>query len=198
MNLNRMAVVMAVAFAFANQASAATACVQNKSTGQYVPKNPTHGNAEDCAAMNKAGADAIVEQVVPSQHNTAPAQPNVTGTEARTVAPVVLPQVAVAPAPVEPADIAQQVKTYRLKTLDLTVRLALKRWLKEVNMQLAYEAGEEFNASVEGDYTGTMPDVLFKLMTSLKQTKYPLRACEYDNRVVLVVHRDDVCPLEDE
>lgn len=64
-------------------------------------------------------------------------------------------------------------------------------------MQLAYEAQKDFPVPVEGDYTGTISDVTLKLMTSLSESSYPLRACEYDNRVVLVVHRDDKCPLED-
>jgi hypothetical protein len=206
MNLNRIAVVMAVAFAFANEADAATACVQNKSSGVYEPKTPTKENAGDCASMNKAATAAIVDQVAaPAVAPPVVRAPAIAATDlavssqpnARTVAAVVLPQ-SPAPVPLHPLDPAQQVRTYRLKTSDLTVRLALNRWLKEANMQLAYEASEEFSATVEGDYTGTMPEVLFKLMTSLKQTKYPMRACEYDNHVVLVVHRDDVCPLEDE
>lgn len=102
-----------------------------------------------------------------------------------------------APKTVTVVDAATQSRNYRLKFTDVTVRLALKRWLKETDMQLAYEAQKDFPVPVEGDYTGPISDVMLKLMTSLSESSYPLRACEYDNRVVLVVHRDDKCPLED-
>lgn len=163
-------------------ASAGTVCVQNKQTGKYEPKNPSAGNAADCAMMNQAAAAAIVQQVEP----------------ARPVAPIAAPVQPVAVAPAHTAaDPAQQVRTYRLKFSDVTVRLGMKRWLKETGMQLAYEAQKDFPVPVEGDYTGPISDVMFKLMTSLSESSYPLRACEYDNRVLLIVHRDDKCPLEE-
>lgn len=172
--------------------------IVDEETQQKIPAKPGSVVQEKSNESTPAPALVVKENAATSQSATQektvqPGEPEVL----RTVGAVLLPQ---PPAPVtaQPLDPAQQVRTYRLKLNDLTVRLALNRWLKEANLQLAYEAGEEFKASVEGDYTGTIPEVLFKLMTSLKQTKYPLRACEYDNRVVLVVHRDDVCPLEDE
>jgi hypothetical protein len=206
MKPDRIAVAVALAFAFAADVSAATSCVQNKSTGKYEPRTPTAESIAACAAMNKTDTTAIAAPTAPQPPaavpNVAapsaalPATPAATMPTNRSVAAVVLDQ---QPTPVKaPPDTAQQARTYTLKTSDVTVRLALKRWMKEANMQLAYEAAEEFNVSVEGSYTGTIPEVMFKLMTSLKQSKYPLRTCEYDNRVVLVVHRDEVCPLEDE
>jgi hypothetical protein len=206
MKPDRIAVAVALAFALAADVSAATSCVQNKSTGKYEPKTPSIEATAACAAMNKADTSAIAAPTTPQPPAAAPvALPATAAAQAQTdaalavnrsVAAVVLdPQPVTNKTKVDPA---QQVRTYTLKTSDLTVRLALQRWMKEANMQLAYEAAEEFNVSVEGSYTGTIKEVLFKLMTSLKQTKYPLRACEYDNRVVLVVHRDEVCPLEDE
>ena len=94
-------------------------------------------------------------------------------------------------------DPARQLRTYRLKYSDVTVRLALQRWFKDVDMQLAYEAAKDFPVPIEGDFTGTISEVMLKLTTSLSESTYPLRACEYDNRVVLVVHRDEKCALEE-
>jgi hypothetical protein len=148
-----------------------------------VDESPAKKNANTEGAAVIAGSVTVAKQ-------------GATQDSARSVLPVDLTKRPGAPA--KKVDLAEQVRTYSLKAADLNVRLALKRWLKEADMQLAYEAAEEFNVTVEGDYTGNMPDVLKKLMTSLKQTKYPLRACEYDNRVVLIVHRNEVCPLEDE
>lgn len=159
-------------------ATAGTVCVQDKQTGKYQPKNPTAGNTLACADMNRDAGALPAAQVRPVA--AAPA--------AAAVVPAVLR---------EDADMAREARTYRLKFSDVTVRLALKRWLKEANMQLAYEAQKDFPVPVEGDYTGPVSDVMLKLMTSLSESSYPLRACEYDNRVVLVVHRDEKCPLED-
>lgn len=93
-------------------------------------------------------------------------------------------------------DPARQQRNYRLKYSDITVRLAMQRWFRDVNMQLAYEAAKDFPVPVEGDYTGSISEVMQQLMNSLSESTYPLRACEYDNRVVLVVHRDEKCALE--
>lgn len=182
-------------------ATAGTVCVQNKLTGKYEPKNPATGNAADCAMMNQAAAAAIVQAVRPALP-PAPAAAPVTAPAVApaAVAPVVAAVAAAAPvaaAPSMPADPAQHARGYRLKFSDVTVRLGMKRWLKDVNMQLAYEAQKDFPVPVEGDYTGPISDVVLKLMTSLSESSYPLRSCEYDNRVVLVVHRDEKCPLEE-
>lgn len=173
-------------------ASAGTVCVQNKQTSKYEPKNPTTGNAADCALMNQSTANAIVQPTNPYRLDTpAPA----------AAAIVVQPASAASFAPQaidrEPADPATQRRNYRLKFSDVTVRLGVKRWLKDVNMQLAYEAQKDFPVPVEGDYTGPISDVMLKLMTSLSESSYPLRTCEYDNRVLLIVHRDEKCPLEE-
>lgn len=180
MRTDRILVALALATS-AFSATAGTVCVQSKLTGKYEPKNPAAGSAADCAEMNQAATAAIVQQTQPP----------------RPVAPVLAaaPVAAIAPAPVV-TDPAQQSHTYRLKFSDVTVRLGVKRWLKEANMQLAYEAQKDFPVPVEGDYTGPISDVMFKLMTSLSESTYPLRACEYDNHVMLIVHRDDKCPLE--
>jgi len=195
MKPDRIAIAVALAFAFTADVSAATSCVQNKSTGKYEPKTPSVDGSAACAAMNKVDTAAIAAPTSPQPPAATPIAPAPTAATNRSVAAVVLdPQAA----PSKPIDPAQQVKTYQLKTTDITVRLALDRWLRDAKMQLSYEASEEFPASVEGDYSGTISEVLFKLMTSVKQSQYPLRACEYDNRVVLVVHRDEVCPLEND
>lgn len=176
-------------------ASAGTVCVQDKQTGKFVPKNPTAGNAADCAAMNQAMADTIVQTTNPARPAAAVPAPALAPASAPLVAAVATtPALAV---PKEEADPAKANRTYRLKFSDVTVRVGLKRWLKEVNMQLAYEAQKDFPVPIEGDYTGPVSDVMFKLMTSLSESSYPLRTCEYDNRVLLVVHRDEKCPLED-
>ena len=73
----------------------------------------------------------------------------------------------------------------------------MQRWFKDVNMQLAYEAAKDFPVPVEGDYSGSISEVMHQLMNSLSDSTYPLRACEYDNRIVLVVHRDEKCALEE-
>lgn len=176
MKTDRYLIALALA-ASTVSATAGTVCVQDKQTGKYQPKNPTAGNALACADMNPDVGESPAMRVRP-----------VPAPVAAAVMPAVLR---------EDADMARQARTYRLKFSDVTVRLALKRWLKESNMQLAYEAQKDFPVPVEGDYTGPVSDVMLKLMTSLSESSYPLRACEYDNRVVLVVHRDEKCPLED-
>lgn len=183
MRTDRIMVALALAMSTAS-AAAGTVCVQNKLTGKYEPKNPTAGNVADCAVMNQAATVALAQQAEPA-HPAAPVPP--------AVRPVVI-----TPPPPVPVDPAKQVRTYRLKFSDVTVRLGMKRWLKETGMQLAYEAQKDFPVPVEGDYTGPISDVMLKLMTSLSESSYPLRACEYDNRVLLIVHRDDKCPLEDQ
>lgn len=148
-------------------AHAATICIQNKQTGRLEPLAGT-GSARDCSRGSPGG--------VPQ----APV--------ARSLTPAAVPV---------SADPARQLRTYRLKYSDVTVRLALQRWFKDVDMQLAYEAAKDFPVPVEGEYTGTISEVMSRLMTSLSESTYPLRACEYDNRVVLVVHRDEKCALEE-
>ena len=148
-------------------ASAATICVQNRQTGQIEPLAGT-GSARDCAHGSPVAAPP------------APA--------AQGLTPAAMPAA---------TDPARQLRTYRLKYSDITVRLALQRWFKDVDMQLAYEAAKDFPVPIEGDFTGTISEVMLKLTTSLSESTYPLRACEYDNRVVLVVHRDEKCALEE-
>lgn len=124
------------------------------------------------------------------------AAPAVAATPVSRPAPAV--SAPLTPPPAAVSDPAQLPRTYRLKFSDVTVRLALKRWLKDANMQLAYEAPRDFEVPVEGDFHGTASEAVQKLMNSLKKSSYPLRACEYDNRVILVLHRNEECPLEDE
>jgi hypothetical protein len=198
-------------------------CGQNKETGKYELKTPGSGDPSDCAHLNAVPLPSVVPRVAavgplslvtPVPAKVAPVQiaPQTTPTTAQSIPPgsaiplsaSVRPTSAPIPAPSKPQPAAQPVdpatvaRTYTLKHSDRLVRLALQRWLKEVGMQLAYEAPNDFAVPAEGNYTGTISEVLFKLMTSLKKSSYPLRACEYDNRLVLVVHRDAECPLEDE
>lgn len=197
MRTDRFLIALALAVSSAS-AAAGTVCVQSKQTGRYEPKNAATGSPADCEAMNQAAVAAIVQPTAPAP------QPPIPATVARPQASVASrlaaasQAAAAAPREDEQVDPATRIRNYRLKFSDVTVRLAMKRWLKEVNMQLAYEAQKDFPVPVEGDYTGPVSDVMFKLMTSLSQSSYPLRACEYDNRVVLVVHRDEKCPLEDQ
>lgn len=198
MKIDRLLIALTL-FACTAAANAGTVCVQNKQTGKYGPKNPGE-NPAACDYMNNQ--DEKASRPAPAQPTSAPtpatAQPASAATahEAAPRAPVAQAAAPAAQA-AAPVDLAQSVRSYKLKYSDVTVRLAVRRWLKEVGMQLAYEAPRDFEVPVEGDYVGTTSEVISKLMKSLSQSSYPLRACEYDNRVVLVVHRDEKCPLEE-
>jgi hypothetical protein len=193
MRIDQLMIAVAIALASATEASAGTVCVQNKQTGMYEPKSPVKDGSNPCTAMNPATTAAAAAVMQPASPSTA--QPAAAIAVVAPLAPQTISRGQEAQAELDPATVTRR---YQLKFSDTYVRLALKRWLKEVGMQLAYEAPHDFSVPVEGDYTGPISDVLYKLMTSLKQSTYPLRACEYDNRVVLIVHRGEACPLEDE
>lgn len=180
MKIDQFLVALVVA-AMSFSAGAATICVQNKATGIYEPKG--NGNPADCEQMNQP----LQQKKAESVQRTAPAT-------AQLVEP--LPAAPVEP-PV-PKDPAQQQRTYKLNLSDIKISMALKRWAKDVRMQLAYEAEKDFDVPAEAEFEGTFSDVVTKVMSSLKQSSYPLRACEYDNRLLLVKHRNEACPLESE
>jgi len=174
--------------------TAATICVQNNQTGRYEARGGAGAKTQqDCAAEALPAKAAPVPAAAPV---AAVAAPSPAVVPLNRPAPVA--NAPITPPPTAVSDPAQLPRTYRLKFSDVTVRLALKRWLKDANMQLAYEAPRDFEVPVEGDFQGTASEAVQKLMTSLKKSSYPLRACEYDNRVILVLHRNEECPLEDE
>jgi len=190
--------VCLLAFYFLSKATAATICVQNKQTGRYEARGAAGSKAQECAA-DTASAKALAAPATLPAPSAAPLTPAVPPLPAAPVSrPAFIASAPIGSPPGTAGDPAQLPRTYRLKFSDVTVRLALKRWLKDANMQLAYEAPRDFEVPVEGDFHGTASEAVQKLMTSLKKSSYPLRACEYDNRVILVLHRNEECPLEDE
>lgn len=180
--MNRTLISLALLLAAAAtsfNAGAASLCVQNKITGIFEPR--AGSKESDCAEVNASRAQGAL----------AVAQGNGGHIDVASQGLKEAPGA-------QSKDKAAQVRTYQLKFTDVKIGLAMKRWMKEVGMQLAYEAGKDFDIPAEAEFVGTASDVIAKVMASLKQSSYPLRACEYDNRLILIKHRSEACPLESE
>lgn len=59
---------------------------------------------------------------------------------------------------------------------DNTVRLCLKRWAKEAQWQLVWDADRDFVIDAEVQWYGTFEQALTALLESLKNSEFPLQA----------------------
>lgn len=108
------------------------------------------------------------------------------------VAPAAAPALPMAPAAqVRSTPPAPTQKEWRIELADASLSRALRRWSREANIPVLWEAPKDLPA-VAASYKGDFLGVLTRVMEDSQQSSYPLHACAYDN-VVRVLHVSQAC-----
>jgi hypothetical protein len=80
-------------------------------------------------------------------------------------------------------------RLWSVEFADSTVRLSLKRWAKEAQWQLVWDADRDFVIDAEVQWHGTFEQALTALLESLRNSDYPLQARVHAASRVLRIQR---------
>jgi hypothetical protein len=83
--------------------------------------------------------------------------------------------------------------TWALKKQDIVIRSALERWAEDAGYHLLWTI--PIDIPIVANYTvkGTFAEAVTQIVTGLKQTDYPVRACFYSNQVLRIVRYIERC-----
>lgn len=101
--------------------------------------------------------------------------------------------------PTATAKPAAPAQVWEIRKSDGTLFGALSRWAAEAKpkRQLIYSTdGNDFPADPEATFTGDFDSAIAQVMESMRYSRYPLRACMWDNKpypVVKIIHKNKRC-----
>lgn len=88
-------------------------------------------------------------------------------------------------------------QVWEIRKTDGTLYGTLSRWSQRANWQLIYDTeGNDFPIELEASFTGDFESAVLGVMQSLEYSKYPVRACTWDNKpkpVVRIIHKNKRC-----
>jgi hypothetical protein len=102
-------------------------------------------------------------------------------------------------APVKPVPPPAPEPVWEIRKSDGTLFNALSRWAGSANpkRQIVFATeGNDFPADTEASVTGDFDKAIEDVMKSLQNSKYPVRACFWDNKprpVVKIIHKTKRC-----
>ncbi|QOU76433.1 Toxin co-regulated pilus biosynthesis protein Q (plasmid) [Janthinobacterium sp. HH102] len=172
-------------------AYAATICVKNEKTGQYESTSNRKCGRSDSATQRTTAAagdkyltdDAVESQEVEKKKRVI------------TIVQESIPAVDYKKREVKEYPVEQKMaKVWSIRKTDGSIFKALSRWSKDAQWQLQWETDKkDFPVIFEANYSGEFEDGILGVMTSLKNSQYPLRACFYNNNAVRIIHKSKDC-----
>ncbi len=197
MKLHRLGIVFAIAIACSMDASAATACVQNKTTGLYESRTPTEGGKDECSQYNRpasgdqpAGNNQVTETPeeltlpsveLPATHTSHPA--------ARMSPP--------APGASTVALVAHAPKSqlWRISTSDINLRMLITKMAASQvpAWTVIWQVEKDFPIESRDEMTGDFKTAVRYFVSSTEFTDTKAKPCFHSNLLVRIVRQTVVC-----
>lgn len=134
--------------------------------------------AESTVARPTAGAQPAQSAPAVKAPAGSSQQPQAATAAASAAAVVVAPPQVAASAPEVPK------QRWRVEVTDGSLSRALKRWAAKEGTTIVWEAPKD-KPAVYAEYVGTFDEAIYKVMADTWRTEYRLRACGYDNMVLV-------------